>query len=101
VRVGNWKKHGLFQAAAQKAKQERRQRIQKNGLPDYEQKGYPGIDVAMLTFEPVQPVPQEIKNQEEIADDQNSIDRQFNDENSQTFSSLFFHQTEIIEPLKR
>ena len=52
----------LFPASPQEAKQERRHRIQNNGLTSDEQKGYTGIDVAMLTFEVVQPVPQEIKN---------------------------------------
>ena len=82
VRVGNWEKHRLFQAAAQKAKQERRHTIQKNGLPDDEQKGYTGIDVAVLTFEPVQPVPQEIKNQKEVDNDKNRIDCQLNGKGS-------------------
>src|SRR6266700_2567346 len=61
-RVGNWKKHELFPASPQEAKQERRHRVQSHGLTGDEQKSYPGIDVAMLTFEVVQPVPQEIKN---------------------------------------
>src|SRR5881296_1464624 len=60
VRVGDWKKHELFPASPQEAKQERRHRIQDNGLTGDEQKGYPGIDVAMLRFKVVQPLAQEI-----------------------------------------
>jgi len=52
-----------------------------------------------LRFEPIQPVPQEIKNQEEIANYQNRIDRQFNGENPETFSSLFFHQAKMAVAL--
>jgi hypothetical protein len=32
VRVGDWKKHELFPASPQEAKQERRHRVQNNGL---------------------------------------------------------------------
>src|SRR5881227_4328016 len=63
VRVGDWKKHELFPASPQEAKQERRHRIQDNGLTGDEQKGYPGIDVAMLYFEPVQPTTKQMQNQ--------------------------------------
>src|SRR6266480_6995796 len=62
VRIGDWKKHELFPASSQEAKQQRRHTIQKDGLPYDERKGYSGIDVAMLTFEPIQPVTQKMKN---------------------------------------
>ena len=101
VRVGDWKKHELFPAASEEAKQKRRHRVQDNGLAGDEQNGDAGISIAMLRFEPIQPVPQEIKNQEEIANDQNRIDRQFNGENPETFSSLFFHRAEMVGTLDR
>jgi len=92
--VRDWKKHELSPASPQEPKQEGRHRIQNNGLTGDEQKGYPGIDVAMLTFEPVQPVPQEMKNEKEVASDQNRINRQFNGESSEAFGSSFFHQAD-------
>src|SRR5438093_7507899 len=63
VRVGDWKKHELSRAAAQEAKQKRRHTIQENGLPNDEQKGYPGIDVAILRYEVITPLAQDMKNQ--------------------------------------
>ena len=101
VRVGDWKKHELFPAASEEAKQKSRHRVQDNGLAGDEQNGDAGISIAMLRFEPIQPVPQEIKNQEEIANDQNRIDRQFSGENPETFSSLFFHQAKMARALNR
>jgi hypothetical protein len=72
------KKHELFPAAPQEAKQKRGHGIQSNGLAGDEQECNSGIDVAMLRFEVIQPLAQEMKNQKEIADDQDGIDRQFN-----------------------
>jgi hypothetical protein len=65
-----------------------------------EQKGYPGIDVAMLRFEAIQPLAEEMKNQKEVASHQNRVHRQFDGKNSQTFGSLFFHQAKMIWGVK-
>ena len=60
-------------------------------MPYDEQKGYPCIDVAMLTFEAVQPITKQMENQKEVDDDKNRIDRQLNGKGSETFRSLLFH----------
>jgi hypothetical protein len=71
VRVGDWKKHELFPASTQEAKQERRHRIQNNGLTGDEQNCDRRIHVTMLRLEPIQPIAKQMKNQKEIADDEN------------------------------
>jgi len=91
VRVGDWKKHELSRAATQEAKQERRHRIQDNGLPGDEQNGDAGINVPMVRFEPVQPITKQMQNQKEVDNDKNRIDRQLNGKGSETFGSLLFH----------
>jgi hypothetical protein len=95
--VGDWKKHGLFPAAPQEAKQEIRHRVQNNGLTDDKQDGDAGINVAMVRFEVVQPIAKKMKNQEKVNGDQNRIDHQFDSKSSQTLSSLLFHEGEIVE----
>jgi hypothetical protein len=42
-----------------------------------------------------------MKNQKEIANDQNRIDRQFNGENPETLGSLFFHGEPVNGALNR
>jgi hypothetical protein len=42
-----------------------------------------------------------MKNQEEIDDDENRINRQLDYKRSQAFGSLFFHRTEIGGALNR
>src|SRR5206468_12703492 len=82
VRARDWKKHELSPAAAQEPKQKRGHSIQGNGLAGDEQECNSGIDVAMLRFEVIQPLAQEMKDQKEIANDQDGIDRQLKDRKS-------------------
>ncbi len=91
VRVGDWKKHGLFPAAPQDAKQKRCHRVQNDGLAGDKQKCDAGVSVSMVRFEMVQPITKKVKNQEEVDDDKNRIGRQLNGKGSETLGSLLFH----------
>ena len=62
VRVGDWKKHDSSPTAPQEPEQNRGYRIQNNGLTSYEQDGDDRIKDAMLRFEPVQPVAQNMED---------------------------------------
>jgi hypothetical protein len=89
--VGDREIHELSRAAPQEPKQKRCHRIENNGLASDEQKGDPGINVAMVCFEPVQPITKQMQNQKEVDDDKNRIDRQLYGKGSETFGSLLFH----------
>ena len=62
VRVGDWEKHDLSPTAPHEPEQNRGYRIQNNGLTSYEQDGDDRIKNAMLRFEPVQPVAQNMED---------------------------------------
>src|SRR5262245_44820416 len=62
VGMGGWKKHDSPPTATQKPKQSRGDRIQNNGLTSYKQDGHKRINDAMLRFELVQPVPQNMED---------------------------------------
>jgi len=89
--VGDREIHELSRAAPQEPKQKRRHCVQNNGLASDKQKGDPGINVAVVRFEPVQPITKQMENQKEVDDDKNRIDRQLNGKSSETFRSLLFH----------
>ena len=45
----------------------------------------------MMSFQPVQPIAKEMKNQKEIARHQRGIHRQFDGKSAQTLGSFLFH----------
>jgi hypothetical protein len=53
----------------------------------------------MLRLKPIQPIAKQMKDQKEIADDENRIDRQFDSKSSQTLGSSLFHQVVDALPL--
>jgi hypothetical protein len=69
-------------------------------LTSNEQEGDYRVKDAMLHIEPIQPVAQEMQDQEEINGDKNCIDRQLDCKHAQAFGTVFFHE-ESIEGLKR
>jgi hypothetical protein len=95
VRIGDWKKHGLSRTATQEPEQNRGYRIQNNGLTSYEQDGQDGIKDAVLRFELVQPVAQNMEDEKEIACDKDRIDNQLSCERAQAFGSILFHEERL------
>jgi hypothetical protein len=67
--MGDWEKHGLPPPPPQKPEQNGGYRIQDNGLTSYKQDGYKRINDAMLRFELVQPVAQNVEDYKEITCD--------------------------------
>jgi hypothetical protein len=62
VRVGDREKHDLLRTAPYEPEQNGGYRIENNRLTSYEQNGGECINNAMLRFEPVQPIPQDMEN---------------------------------------
>jgi hypothetical protein len=89
--VGDWEKHNLSRAAAQKPEQQSRHRVQNNGLASNQQKSERGVREAMALRELVQPFAQKVKNEKEITGHQNRVNGQFNPKRAQTLGSAFLH----------
>jgi hypothetical protein len=62
VRIGDWEKHDSSPTAPHEPEQNGGYRIQNNGLTSYEQDGDDRIKDAMLGFELVQPVAQNMED---------------------------------------
>jgi len=90
--MGDREKHGLSPTAAQEPKQQGRYCIQNYGLTGNEQNGDYGVEDAVLRFELVQRVAQQMQDQEKINGDKQRIDRQLNCKHAQTFGTVFFHE---------
>src|SRR5947207_15518373 len=73
IRVGDREKHQLSPTAPQEAKQEGRYRVQCDRLTGDKQKRDRRINVATLRLKVEHPVAQEMKNQEEVANDGDRI----------------------------
>jgi len=93
--VRDWKKHDSPPTATQEPEQNRGYRIQNNGLTSYEQDGHKRINDAMLRFEAVQPVAQNMEDQKEIACDKDRIDNQLSCERAQAFGLIVFHEQRL------
>ena len=95
VRVRDWKKHDSSPTALKEPEQNRGYRIQNNGLTSYEQDGHKRINDAMLRFEAVQPVAQNMEDQKEIACDKDRIDNQLSRERAQAFGRILFYEQRL------
>src|SRR5438093_13331937 len=99
IRVGDREKHQLSPTAPQEAKQEGRYRVQCDRLTGDKQKRDRRINVAMLRFKIEQPAAQKMKNQEEVDNDENRINRQFDRKRSQALSGVPSHEGKMDEAL--
>src|SRR5437667_7057425 len=80
VRTGDGKKHSLFRAPANQPQQKRGHILENDRLADHEQDGDHGGAVAMVLFQLLQSLTQEMQNEEKIADHQNGINDDLNQE---------------------
>jgi len=82
VRAGDGKRHHLFRPAANQPQQNRGHILEKDRLTDHQQNGGARVGVAMVPFQPLQPFTEEVQNQKKIADHENGINGQLDQESA-------------------
>ena len=96
-------KNILFGATANEAQQERRHVLKQDGLADHQQNGKTGVGITMVLRDSLQTFTQKVENKKEVANDENGINDQLDQERPQCFECFLLHLFQIFrfEPLLR
>ena len=91
VRAGDRKKHGLLGAPANHAQQKCGQAFENDGLADDEKNRRARVSGPVMELKLLQPIPQKMKHEKKIPDDERGIDHQLDDKCAQGFGCVVFH----------
>src|ERR1700730_2024602 len=89
-------KNILVRAAANHSQQKRSDVLQQHCLPDDKEKRDHGIGIPMIDLKLPQAFTEKMQHQEEVPDDENSVDRQLNQECTQCLSRFLFHPFQML-----
>src|SRR6266446_2655975 len=96
VRTRDRKKHSLFRAPTNQPQQKRGHILENHCLADHEKNGDHGVAVAMVLFQLLQSLTQEMQNEKKIGDDEHGINGQLNQECAQRFGRFLFHAFQTL-----